>query len=278
MRLGLWSRVSLRLWAFVLAVTLAAPSAGAQGGQAVDLELALLVDVSASVSDEEYHLQAAGIAASFRNPAVLEVIRSVARTGIAVSLIQWADGANQRIAIGWTHLRNESDALWLAARIESMPRLIHGGHTALGSALAFALQELESNDFVGLRRVIDLSGDGRTNDGRPLRSTRKEVIERGITINGLAILNELPLLDDYFRDYLIGGEGAFYMVAQDYSDFGQAMIEKLVREIGSAPLSHDVTPTRWYETRAKSFPTAYARAPCDLHDGSERTYPQRTTP
>ena len=75
----------------------------------------------------------------------------------------------------------------------------------------------------------------RTNDGRPLRAVREEVIKHGITINGLAILNELPLLDDYFRDHLIGGAGAFFMVAQDYPDFAQAMIHKLVREIRSAP-------------------------------------------
>ena len=88
-----------------------------------------------------------------------------------------------------------------------MPRLIHGGHTALGNALGFGMQELESNRFAGLRRVIDLSGDGRNNDGRPLRAAREEVVKHGITINGLAILNELPLLDHYFRNQLIGGEG-----------------------------------------------------------------------
>ena len=76
------------------------------------------------------------------------------------------------------------------------------------------MQELEPNRFAGLRRVIDLSGDGRTNDGRPLRAVREEVIKHGITVNGLAILNELPLLDHYLRDQLIGGAGAFFMVAR----------------------------------------------------------------
>ncbi len=76
-----------------------------------------------------------------------------------------------------------------------MPRLIHGGHTALGSALGFGLQALESNRSAGLRRVIDVSGDGRANDGLPLRAAREEVIKHGVVINGLAILNELPLLD-----------------------------------------------------------------------------------
>ena len=137
-----------------------------------------------------------------------------------------------------------------------MPRLIDGGHTALSNALTFGLQELETNRFEGLRRVIDLSGDGRNNDGRPLRTARREVIEQDITINGLAILNELPLLDQYFRDHLIGGGGAFFMVAQDYSDFSQAIIQKLVREIRSVPLAENEGPHRVYEASAAPFPAA----------------------
>ena len=106
----------------------------------------------------------------------------------------------------------------------------------------------------GLRRVIDVSGDGRANDGLPLRAVREEVIEHGVTINGLAILNELPLLDRYFRERLIGGEGAFVMVAQDYADFAQAMAVKLVREIRAVPLSENVTPNPVHEARAGPGP------------------------
>ncbi|MCZ6863958.1 MAG: DUF1194 domain-containing protein [Alphaproteobacteria bacterium] len=256
MRMGLWSGLSPYLWTLTLALALVIRSlpAQAQGGQAVDLELTLLVDVSASVSDEEYRLQAGGLATAFRSTAVLNAIRSSAHRGIAVSVIQWANQENQRVSVGWMLVRGEADALGLAARIASMPRLIHGGHTALGSALAFGMQELESNRFAGLRRVIDLSGDGRTNDGRPLRVVREEVIEHGITINGLAILNELPLLDAYFRDHLIGGDGAFFMVAQDYRDFAQAMIHKLVREIRSVPLSENEAPNPVYEAHAETAP------------------------
>ncbi len=256
MRIGLWSGLSPHLWALALALALVIRSvpAQAQSSQAVDLELVLLVDVSASVSDEEYRLQAVGLATAFRSTAVLNAIRSSAHRGLAVSVIQWADQANQRLSVEWTLVRSEADALWLAARIASMPRLIQGGHTALGNALAFGMQELESNRFAGLRRVIDLSGDGRTNDGRPLHAVREEVIKHGITINGLAILNELPLLDDYFRDYLIGGEGAFFMVAQDYTDFAQAIIHKLVREIRSVPLSENEVPNPVYKARAESAP------------------------
>ena len=116
------------------------------------------------------------------------------------------------------------------------------GHTALGDALAFALQQLETNRFSGVRRVIDLSGDGRSNDGRSLYSTRLAVLEHGITINGLAILNELPLLAGYFRDRLIGGSGAFVETAQDYTDFAAAMSRKLERELTAAPLAFNQGP------------------------------------
>jgi hypothetical protein len=209
------------------------------------------------VSDKEYRLQAGGIATALRSEPVLNAIRSSANRGIAVSVIQWANQANQRVSVDWTLVRGEAEALWLAARIASMPRLIHGGHTALGSALAFGMQELESNRFVGLRRVIDLSGDGRTNDGRSLHAIREEVVKHGVTINGLAILNELPLLDHYFREYLIGGEGAFVMIAQDYIDFAQAMTHKLAREISSVPLSENEVPDPVHKARAEPVPAAF---------------------
>jgi hypothetical protein len=275
-------RAAWRPWLLILALALVAQSvpARAQDGRAVDLELALLVDVSASVSDEEYRLQMGGLATAFRSPVVIDAIRSSARKGIAVSVIQWADGANQRVAVDWMLLRGEADALWLAARIASAPRLIHGGHTALGSALAFARREIESNGFVGLRRVIDLSGDGRTNDGRPLHSAREEVLDHGITINGLAILNELPLLDQYFRDYLIGGAGAFFMVAQDYVDFAQAMTNKLVREIRSTPVSDNGLSDPSHKARAERSSTAVGgreelryRGRFDQGDNPERVRP-----
>lgn len=242
--IGLWPRLSRHLQVLLLALVLAPQSipAQAQSTQVVDLELALLVDVSASVSDEEFRLQANGLATAFLSTAVLEAIRATVRNGIAVSVIQWADATNQRVSVEWTMVAGEDDARWLSARISSMPRLIQGGHTALSNALAFGLRQIETNRFEGLRRVIDLSGDGRNNDGLPLLTVRREVIEQGITINGLAILNELPLLDQYFRDYLIGGDGAFYIVADDYHAFARAMSEKLVQEITLTPLSENIGP------------------------------------
>ncbi len=216
--------------------------ASAQDRQAVDLELALLVDVSASVSDAEFRLQADGLAAAFRDPAVRDALARLARRGVAVSVIQWANHESQRSAVDWTLLRGAADTRRLAARIEAMARLDQRGHTAIGSALRFALSALEANRFAGLRRVIDVSGDGRANDGLPLHAARQRALDRGVTINGLAILNELPYLDRYFRKYLIGGAGSFVMVARDYDDFAAAMTRKLLREIDAAPLAGRQAP------------------------------------
>ncbi len=220
----------------------------------LDLELALLVDVSASVNDGEYQLQAQGLATAFRSRAVLDAIRTLAFRGMAVAVIQWADQASQQVSIGWTLIRDQGDAIGLAAQIAAMPRVIRGGHTAIGNALAFGLQALDTNRFAGLRRVIDVSGDGRVNDGRPLPIVREAVLAQGITINGLAILNEIPRLDVYFRDHLIGGEGAFLVVASDYGDFAQAMTEKLVREIRSVPLANNSAPAPLENRQAGVMP------------------------
>ena len=230
--------------ALALALTMAmgpAPAQG-QGRQTVGLEIVLLVDVSASVNDEEYRLQAGGLATALASPAVLAAIRALAPRGMAICVVQWADHAHQRKSVDWTVLHRDADALSLAGRIAAMPRLIEGGHTAIGDALGFALNEIRSNRYAGLRRVIDVSGDGRANDGRPLRPARREVLEQGVTINGLAILNELPQLGKYFRKHLIGGAGAFALTARNYTDFASAMRHKLEREIGSVPVTDNVIP------------------------------------
>ncbi len=257
MRTGFHAFPPLCLWALGLALGMAvgaAAPAGAQERRAVDLELALLVDVSSSVNDQEFRLQADGLAAAFRAPAVRSALRRLARRGVAVSVIQWANHANQRSSVDWTLLRGDADAFRLAERIAAMPRLDSRGHTAIGSALDVALAALETNRFAGLRRVIDVSGDGRANDGVPLHAARDRALDRGVTVNGLAILNELPHLDRYFRKYLIGGAGSFVMVARDYADFAAAMTGKLLREIDAAPLAGHRPPTPPRQARLAELP------------------------
>jgi len=207
-----------------------APALG-QDRQTVDLELVLLIDVSASVSKQEFRLQIEGLAAAFRSPIVHEAIQ--ASGGIVVCVVQWAQEAYQYKSVDWIHLRMGTDALKLARQIASIPRQTPSGQTAIGNALIFALSELNTNSYTGLRRVVDLSGDGRSNDGLLLEQARETVLQHGITINGLAILNEVSDLKKYFRDDLIGGHGAFVLTARDYTDFSRAIREKLEREIRS---------------------------------------------
>lgn len=228
------------LLAFALLSAL--PSARTSAQQVVNLELVLLIDVSASVDDGEYALQTKGLGAAFTDPNVLNAIQSISRGGMAVSVIQWANFENQKRAIDWTLIRDKQSALALAAQLLEMPRLIHGGHTAIGDALAFARNELASNAYAGQRRVIDLSGDGRSNDGRSLSAAREAVLSDGIVLNALAILNEIPLLGNYFRDHLIGGAGSFMISASDYVDFARAIRLKLEQEIRAAPVARQENP------------------------------------
>ncbi len=228
--------------AFFVAFSLLANTAPTHGQsrQVVNLELVLLIDVSASVSNEEFLLQIGGLAAAFTSPAVLNAIKKSG--GIAVCVIQWAQQAYQYKSVDWKHLHSDIDGLKFAAQIVSIPRQTPSGQTAIGNALMFALNELDINSFTGLRRVIDLSGDGRSNDGRLLKPARAAVIEHNVTINGLAILNEVSDLKEYFRSQLIGGPGAFVITARDYTDFSRAIREKLEREIRPAPLADNTKP------------------------------------
>ena len=149
MHTGQMARLAPRFCVLILAFSMVmglVPAHG-QGRQAVGLELVLLVDVSASVNDEEFRLQADGLATALESTAVLDAIRALAPRGMAVCVVQWADHAHQHKSVDWTALHRDTDALWLAGQIASMPRWIHGGHTAIGDALAFALNELRTNRY-----------------------------------------------------------------------------------------------------------------------------------
>lgn len=224
--------VLLVLWMFW------SPLSHAQTDQTVNLELALLVDVSDSVDSQEFALQARGLGYALRHPAVVDAALSgVSSGGIAITILQWSDAARQAIVADWTRIKQESDMLLLAQKAETMTRLIEGGHTSLSEAILFAMLSMEANALEGRRQVIDIVSDGRNNAGPPMRQARREVLESGIVINGIAILNELPLLSRYFRDHVIGGKDAFYIEAADYIDFQEMMVKKLIREIGTSPLS-----------------------------------------
>ena len=237
MRIHQRARLKALVCALFLALSILEGEASAleQDRQTVDLELVLLIDVSTSVSKLEFRLQIEGLMAAFRSPVVLEAIQ--ASGGIAVCVVQWAQQARQFKSVDWMQLRRHTDALNFAKQIASITRQTPSGQTAIGNALMFAMNELNTNSYTALRRVIDLSGDGRSNDGLLLEEARATVLRHGITINGLAILNEVSDLKQYFRKELIGGYGAFVLTARDYADFSRAIREKLDREIRSTPLA-----------------------------------------
>lgn len=223
------------LLSLLLLVPLGAGTARAQ--TPVDLALVLAVDASSSVNPAEFDLQLQGIAQAFRDSEVQGAIASLGDRGMAVAMVQWASRNRQVVAIDWMLVFDAASAEEFAAIVDATPRFVNGGSTALGNALRFSRELLESSPYVGARQVIDISGDGRTNQGIPSPVGRDEALERGITVNGLAILNEEPGLDIYYRDRVIGGPGAFVISAVDYRDFARAIRLKLVREMSGPPIA-----------------------------------------
>ncbi|MFQ6017243.1 MAG: DUF1194 domain-containing protein [Kiloniellaceae bacterium] len=219
---------------FALLVALA-PAARADP---VALELVLAVDASSSIDYGEFQLQMRGLAKAFRHPAVAAAIKAAAPEGIAVSLMLWSGKTKQLQVVDWTKVHDAATASALAARIEQAPRAVLGGPTAVGSAIRFSIGLQESNRFAGKRRVIDVSGDGRANHGELAADARADAVARGMTVNGLAILNEQPDLAAYYLAGVIGGPGAFLLTADDYHDFARAIRRKLITEITGSPIVH----------------------------------------
>lgn len=237
MRTAIQNLKTLTLGLAILGLLTAPSGAQTEETNVVDLELILAVDTSSSVSAAEFDLQMRGLAEAFRHPAVLSSIQVAGDLGIAVSLVQWSDNRNQFVAVDWTRVEDVDAALAFADEITSSPRFLVGGGTAIGGALQFSARQFERNDYDGRRKVIDISGDGRTNQGALPGPIRDQAVDGGITINGLAILNEDVYVDRYYRYNVIGGTGAFVMTAQDYDSFADAILEKLVKEIAGVPVA-----------------------------------------
>ena len=208
----------------------------------VDLELILAVDASLSVSLDEYLMQVRGLAAALRSPEVIAAIERVGDAGIAVAVVQWSSANQQEMSLGWTHITDGASARAFARRIVPMPRMQLQGNTAIGALVEAALPMFRDNGFEGARRTIDISGDGRSNEGPHTNLARDHAVRERVTINGLAILNRDPWLDDYYRESVVSGPAAFVMAAKDYRDFGSAMMLKLTREIGGLPLARHGDP------------------------------------
>ncbi|MDE0059159.1 MAG: DUF1194 domain-containing protein [Defluviicoccus sp.] len=230
----------------IAGVLAAASVAGAAmaATEAVDLELVIATDVSRSISHQEALLQRRGIAEAFRNPAVIRAIQSGFLRKIGVAYIDYSSRAFNRIVIDWTVVEGRESAESFASRLLAAP-LTFGRRTSISDAIEMAREMIASNALEGTRRVIDVSGDGPNNFGNPVDAVRDATISRRITINGLPILNRadafdrrfyLPDLDKYYLGCVIGGPGAFLVVAGSFEDFARAIRRKLVLEIaGTAP-------------------------------------------
>ena len=209
----------------------------------VALELVLAVDCSASVEQHEFALQMRGLADAFRAPEVVRVIEAAAPNGIAVTLVQWSGASMQVQAVPWRRVHDAHSAAAFADLIEAAPRQLRGGATAIGEVLKYARRLFDGNGFNGARRVIDLSGDGSSNQGEFPTLARPRSVAAGVVINGLAILNDEAALDQYYRRQVIGGEGSFVLSARDFPDFADAIRAKLIREIGHPPTARRTTRT-----------------------------------
>ncbi len=215
----------------LLFLSAAAPSAAAQ--TAADLALVLAVDASGSVDQIRFELQKRGYVAAFRHARVLQAIRSGPNRAIAVTMVQWTGPALQVQVVGWGLVGDEESAATFAAAIERAPRELFGGGTSISGAIDYAATLFATSPFQASRRVIDVSGDGANNRGRSVTLARDAALAAGIGINGLPILALEPDLDRYYYENVIGGPGAFVIVAQNYDTFADAILKKLIAEIAA---------------------------------------------
>jgi hypothetical protein len=232
-----------RLLAVLVAVAVMS-GAPARAAEEVDLLLVLSSDVSRSIDAQKFKLQRDGYAAALVNPRVIQAIRSGALGKIAVSFIEWSGVGAQKIIIDWTVIRDEATARDFSAQVVEAPRSF-ADRTSISDGIDFAMRQLDRAPFHSGRHTIDISGDGTNNSGRDVADARDAAVARGVTINGLVILSERPMswnadhtnppggLDNYYRNNVIGGPGAFVMVAENFNSFGQAFLNKLIAEIAA---------------------------------------------
>jgi hypothetical protein len=224
----------------VIAAAVLAASMAAAAARTIDLALVLAVDVSGSVNAERFELQRQGYAKAFASREVIDAIASGENRTIAVTLVEWSGATHQRQMVGWTIISDANSAIAFGSAISETPRAF-ADWTSISGALDFALALFDQVEGVTpLRRVIDVSGDGINNNGRPINDARSDAVNAGVTINGLPILSEYPTLDDYYRDNVIGGPSSFVVAVSDFDGFGSAILGKLVREIadvGESPIT-----------------------------------------
>ena len=227
-----------------LAMAVLAPTGVALAAEQADLLLVLSSDVSRSVDHPKFLLQREGYAAAISDPQVLDAIKSGPHQQIAICFVEWSGFGAQKLVIDWTKIDGPAPARKFGDQLLELPRSF-ADRTSISGGIEFAVAQLERAPFEAARRTIDVSGDGTNNAGRDVRLARDETVAKGIVINGLVILSNRPVpwnaehtsppggLEKYYRDNVIGGPGAFVLVAENFQSFGRAIIRKLIAEIAS---------------------------------------------
>lgn len=227
------------MWVCLLAIFAGQAPHVSKAETQVDLELVLTVDVSLSMDLDEQRLQRDGYVAAFRDPLVLAAIASGAHRRIGVIYIEWAGPFTQSTVLPWTLIDGVETAERFASALEKKP-ISRDRMTSISGALLYADRVLEKSPYRAPRRVIDVSGDGPNNAGGPIVPTRDELVARGIIINGLPLMLktggeygnfDIPNLDQYYADCVIGGPGSFSIPVRDKAEIGAAIRQKLVLEI-----------------------------------------------
>jgi hypothetical protein len=259
------------------AALLAASPAAAEP---VDLELVIATDASGSIEDNEANLQREGVAEAFRSEELHKVISYGIYGKIAVAYLDWSNEFDNTVVVDWTIINNKQSAIKFAEALEAAPRT-YGRRTSISSAVVSATELIERNSYEGTRRTIDISGDGPNNFGLSLAPVREEAIGKGITINGLPIMldddsgfgfrrgGNVADIDKYYASCVIGGRGAFAIVAKGYKDFARAVRRKLILEISAlepetqfaAPSPIPKTLLQRTQVRELPPPPGYLRPP-----------------
>jgi len=234
-----------------LAALVLVPTAPAGAAEQVDLLLVLSSDVSRSVDHPKFLLQREGYAAAISDPQVIDAIKSGPHQRIAICFVEWSGFGAQKLVIDWTLIDGPAAARKFGDQLLELPRSF-ADRTSISGGIEFATAQLERAPFEGGRRTIDVSGDGTNNAGRDVRLARDETLAKGVVINGLVILSDRPVpwnaehtnppggLEKYYQDNVIGGPGAFVLVAENFNSFGRAIVKKLIAEIAFLPTAPHV--------------------------------------
>ena len=239
----------------------AAPSPGSQLADtkdhvSVDIELVIAVDVSYSMDLDELAVQREGYAQAIVSKEFLQALKTGPNRKLAVTYFEWSASSDQKIIIPWRLIDGPEAADAVAAEIMNTP-VRRGSRTSISGAINFAMPLFEENPYQGLRRVIDISGDGPNNNGAPVTGARAAALEKGITINGLPIMEKEPSyatmdiddLDLYYEDCVIGGPGSFVVAIKDRDKFKEAIRTKLILEVAGRTAEHRAVPVAEKEPR-----------------------------